>query len=135
VKSAVIFLLILLPVQTWGGNRHTKTSKAPAADPGYVRALATANRFLHAWQTGDLETGTVLLSDHARHSRNPEMLEEYFSAGQDRAFEIMRGASRGGRYRFPVILITVHGDVARRVSSEIVVTNTGKNDWAVDKLP
>jgi len=45
------------------------------ADPDYVFALGTANRFLHAWQTGDLETGMVLLSDRMRHWQDPEKLE------------------------------------------------------------
>ena len=33
----------------------------------------------------------VLLSDHVRHSQDPEKLEQYFSGDADRAFEIMRG--------------------------------------------
>lgn len=137
MKPAIaVLFLILLPVQGWGGGRHRPSTKLEAAtDPGYVLALGTADRFLHAWATGDLETGMVLLSDHVRRTQNAETIEQFFSAGQERGFELMRGNSHKGRYRFPVVLVTRQGNTARRVSSEITVVNTGKNDWAVDKLP
>ncbi len=98
-------------------------------------ALATANRFLHAWQAGDLETGMVLLSDRVRHSQDPEKFEQIFSSDSDRAFEIARGIGNRGRYRFAVVLVTSQGNRIRRRFSEIIVVNTGKNDWAIDKLP
>lgn len=138
MKPAVIvilFLLILLPAQGWGGRRRQSPKAAAVADRGYVVALGIANRFLNAWQAGDIETGMVLLSDRVRHTQNAETIEEFFSAGQERGFEIMRGSAHKGRYRFPVILVTRQGNTARRVSSEIILMNTGKNDWAVDKLP
>jgi len=116
-----------------GSHKHSK--QTTSSDPGYVFALATANRFLHAWQTGDLETGMVLLSDHVRHSQNPETFEQLFSADADRAFEIGRGQGNRGRYRFAVALVTSPGGRIRRHFSEIIVVNTGKNDWAIDKLP
>jgi hypothetical protein len=128
-------LLIFLPATVWSGA-HRPTSKSAAGnDPGYVLALAAADRFLHAWEAGDLETGMVLLSDHVRHTHNAEALETFFSTGDARAFEIMRGTGHAGRYRFPVILVTRQGITTRRSSSEIIMVNTGKNDWAVDKLP
>lgn len=138
MKPAVIvilLLLILLPAQGWGGRRRQSPKAAAVADAGYVFALGIANRFLNAWQAGDIETGMVLLSDRVRRTQNAETIEEFFSAGQERGFEIMRGSGHRGHYRFPVILVTRQGNTARRVSSEIVLVNTGKNDWAVDKLP
>jgi hypothetical protein len=131
----VVILMILLPAQGWGGRRRPLSKPTVITDSDYVPALRTANRFLHAWETGDLETGTVLLSDRVRHAQNPEGIEDFFSPEQERGFEIMRGGGHKGRYRFPVVLVIRHGNTVRRVSSEIVVLNTGKNDWVVDKLP
>lgn len=132
--AGAVILLLSLPTWAAGSRKHHSNPPAPV-DPGYVFALATANRFLHAWQTGDLETGMVLLSDHVRHSQNPETLEQFFSGDADRAFEIARGQGNLGRYRFAVVLVTTTGPRVRRRFSEIIVVNTGKNDWVVDKLP
>jgi hypothetical protein len=129
-------LILLLSLPTWAGGSHKRHSTAPTpTDPDYVFALATANRFLHAWQSGDLETGMVLLSDHVRHSQDPEKFEQFFSGDADRAFEITRGQGKRGRYRFATVLVTAAGSRVRRRFSEIIVVNTGKNDWVVDKLP
>lgn len=128
-------LLLLLPLAGWGSTRPHSAKPTPLSDSGYVFALATANRFLHAWQTGDLETGMVLLSDTVRRSHDAGTLEELFSSAVDRAYEIGRGKGHPGRYRFPVVLVTRTGSGLRRTFSEIIVAHTGKNDWAVDKLP
>lgn len=129
-------LILLLSLPTWAGGSHKRHSPAPTpADPDYVFALGIANRFLHALQTGDLETGMVLLSDRMRHSQDPEKLEQFFSGDADRAFEITRGQGNRGRYRFATVLVMADGARVRRRFSEIIVVNTGKNDWVVDKLP
>jgi hypothetical protein len=128
-------LLLFVPLPSWAGPRPHSAKPSALNDSGYVFALGTANRFLHAWQTGDLETGMVLLSDHVRHSHNAEALEELFSSGSDRAYEIGRGKGHPGRYRFPVVLVTKSGGGLHRTFSEIILVRTGKNDWAVDKLP
>ena len=132
--TAALILLLSLPAWAAGASKHHSTPPAPA-DPDYVFALATANRFLHAWQSDDLETGMVLLSDRVRHSQDPEKFEQFFAAGSDRAFEIARGQGGHGRYKFAVVLVTADGTHMHRRSSEIVVVSTGKNDWVVDKLP
>jgi hypothetical protein len=130
------FVLLLFPLSAMAASSHHPHSGRPGLeDPGYVLALATANRFLHAWETGDLEAGTVLLSDHVRHSSNPDKIEQLFSGGADRAFEITRGKVNRGRCRFPVVLVTGEGRRVHRKFSQIIVVNTGKNDWAVDTLP
>ena len=130
----VAFLFLALPVSAMGARR-LRSTPPPPPDPDYVFALATANRFLRAWQSDDLETGMVLLSDRVRHSQSPEKIEQFFAGTPDRAFEIARGQGNRGRYRFPVVLVTATGTRLRRRSSEITVVNTGKNDWVVDKLP
>ncbi len=117
-----------------GSHKNTPKPEVPP-DPGYVFALGSANRFLHAWQSADLENGTVLLSDGIRHSQNADKLEEFFSSGKDRGFEIGRGHGHAGRYSFPVVLVTTRGSHVTRRSSEIILIETGKNDWVVDKLP
>jgi hypothetical protein len=135
VKFHFAAILLLFAPLSWGGPRPHSAKPAALNDPGYVLALGTANRFLHAWQTGDLETGMILLTDHVRRSHNAGTLEELFSSGSDRAYEIGRGKGHSGRYRFPVVLVTKQGGGLHRIFSEIILVNTGKNDWAVDKLP
>jgi len=117
------------------GKPKRQTVTAP--DAASVAALATANHFLRAWQTGDLETGLLLLTDAARHGSNEDNLRSYFSTPVLRAFEVHRGKQvRTGRYAFPVVLLeTTDPSRAKRRYSEIIVMNTGSNDWAVDKLP
>jgi hypothetical protein len=113
-------------------------TRSSALDPGYVAALAAADHFLQAWQSGDVESGTALLSSHAREAVTSEGVEAFFSQPVPGAYEIERGKLlRRGRYEFPVVLVTetAKGTRARRRFSSIIVVNTGNNDWAVDKLP
>ena len=117
------------------GARKSNAKKSVQEDAGYVAALNAANRFLHAWQSGDLEAGMVLLSDRARHAQNPERFEDFFAPGTERGYEISRGMGSRAHYRFPVALVSTQGPRVRRRFSEVVVVNTGRNDWAVDKLP
>ena len=136
IRSAVyIFLLVLLTAQIWAGSHSHPAKQETPTDPGYVFALAAASHFLHAWQTGDMENGTVLLSDGIRQTQNADKLEQFFSTGTERAFEITRGHGHSGLYSFPVVLVTLRGSRVTRKISEIVLVETGKNDWVVDKLP
>lgn len=131
-KSMCLALVIMaLPCSA----RQHATSRNKAMDRGYVTALATANRFLNAWQTGDLETGMLLLSDQVRRSQTAESVERVFSREPNRAFEISHGKCDHGAFRFPVVMLS--GDTAHlhRKFSEIVLINTGKNDWVVNQLP
>jgi hypothetical protein len=128
-----VSLLLLLPVSPLA-------AKTPASglDASYIRALAAADHFLQAWQSGDLENGTALLSSHARESTSTDVVEKFFSDPAPSAYQIDRGKLlKRGRYEFPVVLVTEDGKDARarRHFSSIIVVNTGKNDWAVDKLP
>jgi hypothetical protein len=134
--AACLFLLtVFLTVPVWARSHGHPAKQENPSDPGYVFALAAANHFLHAWQTEDLESGIVLLSDRVRHSQNADQLEQFFSNGTDRAFEITRGHGHHGRYSFPVVLVTPRGSHVTRRFSEIILVETGKNDWVVDKLP
>lgn len=133
--AACLSLTIFLTTPVWA-RPHTHPAKPPdPSDPGYVFALAAANHLLHAWQTGDVENGMVLLGDSVRHSQSAGKLEQFFSNPTDRAFEIARGHGHQGRYSFPIVLVTWRGARLQRKFSEVIVVETGKNDWVVDKLP
>jgi hypothetical protein len=113
-----------------------KVKPSPALDPGYVPALAAADRLLHAWQSGDAESGMVLLTTHFKQSASTDVVERFFSDPGPSAYEIARGKLlKPGRYEFPVVLVLGGAKHPRRRFSSIVVVNTGNNDWAVDKLP
>jgi hypothetical protein len=135
--TACLFLVsVFLTASVWAGSHGHPARQENPLDPGYVFALAAANHFLQAWQTGDLEKGTVMLSDSLRHSQDADKLEQFFSNATDRAFEITRGHGHQGRYIFPVVLVTPRGSShVTRKFSEIILVETGKNDWVVDKLP
>ena len=108
------------------------------SDRGYISALAAANRFLQAWQNQDHETGLLMLTDDAKQHSSEAHMETFFSSGADAAYEISRGKRKGGRYVFPVTLFPFHSDTTksnRAQRSEIVVVRTGKNEWAIDRLP
>jgi hypothetical protein len=115
-----------------------KARPALGLDPGYVPALAAADHFLQAWQSGDLENGTALLSSHAKEVATTEVVEKFFANPVSSAYEIGRGKLlKRGRYEFPVVMVTeaAKNTRAHRHFSSIIVVNTGNNDWAVDKLP
>jgi hypothetical protein len=115
--------------------RGSSKSISPPADPAYAAALAAANRFLHAWQTQDHETGILMLTDAARAHASRERLQEFFSPSPDAAFEIQRGKHVNGEYVFPVVLFGLSETDAHAHPGSVVITNMGKGDWAVDKLP
>jgi hypothetical protein len=130
--TSLLLLTILLSAPAWSRSHKQETP----TDAGYVFALAAANHFLHAWQTGDLESGMVLLSDGLRHSQSADQMEDFFSnAGKIHSFEITTGHGHPGRYTFPIVLVTPRGSHIARKLSEITLIEIGKNDWVVDKLP
>jgi hypothetical protein len=135
LRLAVCIFLVSVILTASGRARTRHPAKDDLSDAGYVYALAAANHFLHAWQTGDMENGMVELSDGLRHLQNADQLEEYFSSGKGRSFEIARGTGHTGRYDFPVVLVIVHGSRVARRASDIIMIESGKNDWVVDKLP
>src|SRR5262249_18460400 len=109
---------------------------ARTIDPQYGSALAAANRFLHAWQTQDHETGIMMLTDAAREHVSRDQLQEFFSAGPEAAFEIQRGRQvNEGTYSFPVVLVDTSRSTKRAHACRILIVKAGKDDWAVDRLP
>lgn len=75
-RLPLIFLCVALPLSTVAG----KTQRTPPLDPGYLFALATADHYLQAWQSGDVETGMALLTNHAKEKVTTDILEDVFSA-------------------------------------------------------
>jgi len=108
-------------------------------DPDYVYALATANHFLHAWQTQDQETAVLLLSDRLKQSTPDAALEIHLNPRTKlQSFEIGRGKKLApGRYQFPVSLFPTPPNARwmHPQTTELVVVKAGKTDWAIDKLP
>lgn len=135
IIAAVMCLILALAAPIFARYRDRPQRPPAPSDPEYALALAAANRFLHAWQVGDLENGLVLLSDGIRHSQNADKLEQFFSSPTGRAFEIGTGREHRGRYIFPVELLAPKGTHINRRSSELTLIDAGKNDWVVDKLP
>jgi hypothetical protein len=132
VASLILCLTLLLP--------HLPANARPAAGlgPDYVPALAAADHLLQAWQSGDLENGTALLSSRAKETATTDGVEKFFSNPGPSAYEIGRGKMlKRGRYEFPVVLVMGASKDVRthRRFSSIIVVNAGNNDWAVDKLP
>jgi hypothetical protein len=130
--------LLLLPAVP---SRAKSRPAAPPVDRHYTAALATADRFLQAWQTRDSESGISLLTDRARRRTDENSLQHFFATGDPQSsFEIGRGKRLAfGRYAFPVSLFHNQPQPQRRWSrpqiSTLVVVRAGKHDWAIDKLP
>jgi hypothetical protein len=111
-------------------------------DRDYASALATADRFLHAWQAQDAESGLLLLTDRVRQHTDEGRLHNFFSAERSStaSFEVGSGKKlSAGRYEFPVALFTGETTGSRRPirpqSSALIVVRIGRGDWAIDKLP
>jgi hypothetical protein len=137
---SVTVCLLLLSFAPALNAKGKSAAKPTAVDDNYVSALAAANRFLHAWQTQDQETGLLMLSDHSRQQTPEDKLEAFFSPAPhtQQAYEIRPGRKLAdGQYSFPVSLL-VSQDGRKWIRphvSQIDIIRTGKNDWTVDKLP
>jgi hypothetical protein len=128
----IIYCLCILLLST--SFARTAKTHPRALDPQYSSALAAANRFLQAWETQDHETAVMMLSDVARQHSSPELLQAFFSPQAQAAYEIGRGRrTNSGEYVFPVVLFGMTQAHPRYCT--IVVTHSGKDDWAIDKLP
>ena len=136
LTSSILYLFLFMPL--FALPSAARNRPAPTQDPGYVEALAAADHFLQAWQSGDIGNGTALLTSHSKENATTEALENFFEGSRLSAYEVGRGKLiKRGRYKFPVVLVSANekGSHARRRFSSIVVVDTGHDDWAVDKLP
>jgi hypothetical protein len=126
---------ILYSTPIWAATR-TAPARTSSTGADYIRALAAADRFLQAWQSEDVETGTVLLSSHVKDKINRDELDRLFTNSAPGAYEIEHGKLlHRGCYEFPIVLLNGSPKKMQRHFSNIIMLNTGHNDWAVDKLP
>jgi len=140
LETAPTVVSLLVLCLSFSPALEAKTRPVPAVDSSYASALGAADRFLQAWQSGDIEGGVVLLTGHAKASATAEVVEAFFSNPGASAYEINRGKLvKPDRYEFPVVLVSSGGISKQkrihRTFSTIVVVNTGNDGWAVDKLP
>jgi hypothetical protein len=133
---SLVLATALLPARA---SARTKAHIPVPCDPDYISALAAANHFLHAWQSEDHETSLIMLTNAAKQHTSEEGLQEFFSGGPKAAFEIGHGSKmRAGRYMFPITLFALEADPRKSTHphhTQMIVTRTGKDDWAIDKLP
>ena len=135
---AVVFAVLIAQCVPHAAARTRP--RLSAFDKDYSAALATADRFLHAWQTQDAESGILLLTDRARQRTEEDRVHEFFSAERSGSFEIGRGRKlAAGRYEFPVALFSPDAvrtrETSRPRTASLVVVKVGHADWAVDQLP
>ena len=132
-RAVPIILLCFVSITSFA---HIRKKAPDKVDPAYSSALATANRFLNAWQMEDHETGIVMLTDSARGHVSSRQLQSFFSPGPQAAYEIAHGRRlRRGVYEFPVVLFHASETATRPDACTIIVTKQGRGDWAIDKLP
>ena len=135
LACSIAMALVLLAPAPVSAKKH----KAPAqpTDSNYIAGLGIANRFLAAWQSNDQAAAMPLITTRAKEQSTEEGVDQLFSGSSNRGFEITRGHPlRQGRYQFSIVLLqTDASGHARRRFAELIITKTGKNDWAVDKLP
>lgn len=136
LARGALCLLCLLPAT---GFAKTKAHHN-VVDQNYVTALATAHRFLHAWQSHDEETAVLLLTDTAKKHASDDQFATFLEAGAPATYEISRGKKlKNGRYAFPVALYRASSRESPRRPraryTSLLVCDTGKDGWAVDKLP
>src|SRR5947209_7678541 len=100
LAAAVLIGQFSCPSPLFAATRSPAKSVA-----SYASALATADHFLQSWQTGDIEGGMILLTNHVKEKIARTALEEFFSAAP-LAYEVTRGKQiRRGCYEFPVVLL------------------------------
>jgi hypothetical protein len=135
IACSITMALALLAPPPVSAKKH----KAPAqpTDSNYIAGLGMANRFLAAWQSDDQAAAMPLITTRAKEQSTEEGVDRLFSGSSNRAFEITRGHPLPeGRYQFSIVLLqTDDSGHTRRRFAELIITKTGKNDWAVDKLP
>jgi hypothetical protein len=95
--------------------------------------------YIAAWQSHDEEAGVLLLTDDLKKSSSEDRFADFFSSAPVETYEIGRGKKvRAGLYIFPLALYGSNPgkqNSCRLRYSEVRVIKTGKEDWAIDKLP
>ncbi len=135
----VLPLVLALTLASGLAAKTKRSSKsANSTDSEYVSALATANRFLHAWRSEDHEAGLLLVSDDAKSRTSEDRFEKFFEPGGNvqRGFQVGQGAKvKAGRYSFPVKLYERNAGQSHVRTSQLLVVKSGGDEWVIDRLP
>ena len=77
----------------------------------------------------------MMLTDAARQQASSDKLQEFFSPGDRAAYEIQHGRRvNDGEYVFPVVLFGT-SQALQPHACRLVIMRTGKDEWAVNRLP
>jgi hypothetical protein len=133
----LILAICFIPAPAFARIRTHHSQSAPDAE--YVSALAVANKFLFAWQSHDEEAGLLLLTDAVKKSSTEDKVATFFTSAPLATYEIGRGKKlKPGLYVFPLALYKSEPGKDKLCPphySQLNVIRTGKEDWAIDKLP
>ena len=78
----------------------------------------------------------MMLSDAARQGVSADKLQNFFSPGPDAAYEIARGKRvSSAAYEFPIVLFVGSSAPSHPHACTVIVTRSGKSEWAIDKIP
>jgi hypothetical protein len=134
---ALILAVSFIPAPGVARIRTHHAQSSPDAE--YVSALAVANKFLYAWQSHDEEAGLLLLTDAVKKSSTEDRVATFFTSAPLATYEIGRGKKlKPGLYVFPLALYKSEPGKDKLCPprySQLNVIRTGKEDWAIDKLP
>jgi hypothetical protein len=138
--TRVVSCLIAIALAFFGSSVASAKKHRAATQPtdsNYIAALATANHFLATWRDNDQAAAMPWITNRAKQQSTEEGVDKLFSGSSTRAFEISPGRLvRQGRYQFSIVLLqNDDSGHTRRRFTQLIITNTGNNDWAVDKLP
>jgi hypothetical protein len=142
-RTIAVLVLVTALVGSGFGFRHKKSKPPEDIDQNYISALASAERFLFAWQTRDASDGLALLSNRLRAAHQTSFLQHYIIGDENpahAAFEISNGKKLpDGRYAFEVRLFeNQRGEFwqgKRPKPSRIVMAASDLDRWLVDELP
>ncbi len=77
----------------------------------------------------------MMLTDAARRQASADQLQEFFSPTGRAAYEIQHGRHlNGGEYVFPVLLFGM-SENSQPHACRLIIMRTGKDEWAVNRLP
>src|SRR5579862_185671 len=85
-----LLLAFALSASTTGSARISKPKTSSISDANYAEALAAADRFLQAWQSGDMENGMAILTLRAKQALSRENLDKLFTNEEPAGYEITR---------------------------------------------
>jgi len=137
VVSCLIAVALAFFASPVASAKKHKAAPTQPTDSNYIAALATANRFLATWRDNDQAAAMPWITNRAKQQSTEEGVDKLFSGSSTRAFEISRGRLvRQGRYQFSIVLLqNDDSGHTRRRFTQLIITNTGNNDWAWINCP